>query len=113
MSESGRLMQYDANKKSPVVAYLLWFFLGTFGAHRFYLSLYGTGAAILVITLISFLLMVVGVGLITIWISVIWVFVDLFLIPGITRKYNVALATQLEQGSTAGFSIADRMKSPD
>lgn len=28
---------YDANKKSKLVAYLLWFFLGAFGAHRFYL----------------------------------------------------------------------------
>lgn len=27
---------YDANKKSKLVAYLLWFFLGAFGAHRFY-----------------------------------------------------------------------------
>ena len=27
MSDSARLMQYDANKKSAVVAYLLWFFL--------------------------------------------------------------------------------------
>ena len=94
-----------------MVAYLLWFFLGTFGAHRFYLNLYGTGAAILIITLASLLFMFVGVGLFTIWISVIWVFVDLFLIPGITRKYNVALATQLEQGSTAGSSIVDRMNS--
>ena len=113
MSDTARLMHYDANKKSAVVAYLLWFFLGTFGAHRFYLNLYGTGAAILIITLVSILLMFVGVGIVTIWISVIWVFVDLFLIPGITRKYNVALATQLEQGSTAGSSIVDRMSSRD
>lgn len=27
---------YDANKKSKLVSYLLWFFLGGFGAHRFY-----------------------------------------------------------------------------
>ena len=27
MSDSARLMQYDANKKSAVVAYLLWFFV--------------------------------------------------------------------------------------
>lgn len=27
---------YDANKKSKLVAYLMWFFLGAFGAHRFY-----------------------------------------------------------------------------
>ena len=77
------------------------------------MNLYGTGAAILIITLVSILLMFVGVGIVTIWISVIWVFVALFLILGITRKYNVALATQLEQGSTAGSSIVDRMSSRD
>lgn len=27
---------YDANKKSKLVSYLLWLFLGGFGAHRFY-----------------------------------------------------------------------------
>lgn len=27
---------FDANKKSKLVAYLMWFFLGAFGAHRFY-----------------------------------------------------------------------------
>jgi len=26
------------NKKSAVVAYLLWFFVGMLGAHRFYLA---------------------------------------------------------------------------
>ena len=26
MSDTARLMHYDANKKSAVVAYLLWFF---------------------------------------------------------------------------------------
>ena len=113
MSDTARLMQYDANKKSAVVAYLLWFFLGTFGAHRFYLNLYGTGAAILIITLASFLLMFVGIGVFTIWISVIWVFVDLFLIPGITRNYNVALATRLEQLGTAGTSIVEQVNPRD
>jgi hypothetical protein len=32
------MMRYDANKKSMVVSYLLWFFLGMLGAHRFFLG---------------------------------------------------------------------------
>ena len=32
------MMQYDANKKSALVAYVLWFFLGWLGIHRFYLG---------------------------------------------------------------------------
>ena len=32
------LMLYEANSRSVLVAYLLWFFLGLFGAHNFYLK---------------------------------------------------------------------------
>lgn len=35
---------FDANKKSKLVAYLLWFFLGVFAAHRFYLRQYRSAA---------------------------------------------------------------------
>jgi TM2 domain-containing membrane protein YozV len=86
---------YEANKKSTGIAYLLWFFLGGFGAHRFYLGESGTGAAILIITLGSILLSVVFIGVLTIWISIIWIFVDLFLIPGMVQKYNNQLAARL------------------
>lgn len=34
---------YEANRKSLGLAYLLWFFLGLFGAHRFYLRAGRTG----------------------------------------------------------------------
>ncbi len=95
MSDAVRLMQYDANKKSAVVAYVFWFFLGIFGAHRFYLGNSGSGAAMLIITLLSLVFMFVAIGFVTIWISVIWVCVDLFLIPGITRSYNNRLAIRL------------------
>ena len=95
MSDASKMMQYDANKKSAGIAYLLWFFLGMFGAHRFYLSQTGTGVAILVLTVFSFLLMIVGIGFFTIWIPGIWVFVDLFLIPGMARKYNSELASRI------------------
>lgn len=89
-------MQYDAHKKSAVVAYILWLLFGIFGAHRFYLGERGTGAAMLVITVLSFLLMFAVVGIFTIWITVVWSFVDLFLIPGIASKYNSNLAMQLK-----------------
>ncbi len=36
-------IRYDADKKSKLVAYLLWFFLGAFGAHRFYAKRVLTG----------------------------------------------------------------------
>src|SRR5262249_8489844 len=39
------LMLYEANKKTALVAYILWFFLGLFGAHNFYLERTGVAVA--------------------------------------------------------------------
>ena len=58
--------------KSKTVAFLLWFFLGVFSAHRFYMGKMGTG----VLYLFTAQLFVVG-----------WV-VDLFLLGGMVDNYN-------------------------
>ncbi|MFC0410591.1 TM2 domain-containing protein [Roseomonas elaeocarpi] len=95
LSDATALMRYDANKKSTLIAYLLWFFLGWFGAHRFYLGRTGSGVAQLVITLVSITLSFVGVGVIGFFVVGIWAFVDAFLIPGITRDHNNRLIALL------------------
>jgi TM2 domain-containing membrane protein YozV len=87
-TDAKKMMQFEANKKSTGVAYLLWLFFGMLGVHRFYLGSSGSGAAILILTLVSILLSFVGIGLVLIFIPMIWVFIDLFLIPGIAREYN-------------------------
>lgn len=79
------LMLFEANKKTALVAYLLWFFLGMFGGHNFYLKRTGVAVAqlILTITLIGSL------------ITVFWVLIDAFLIPGWVRMQNNLLAVEL------------------
>lgn len=98
MTDSAVIMQYDAYKKSALIAYLLWWFLGSFGAHRFYMG--RTASAILMLALFwgSVLLMVVGIGFLTIIIPSIWWIVDAFLIPGIVRDHNLGLAARLQGG---------------
>jgi len=58
--------------KSKGVAYLLWFFLGFFSAHRFYLGKIGSGL------LYFFTLQLFGIG---------WV-IDLFRLGGMVDIYN-------------------------
>lgn len=88
-------MRYDANKKSTLVAYLLWFFLGWFGGHRFYLGNTGTAIALLLITIFSIVLSVIGIGLLGLGVVAIWVLVDAFLIPGMVRTKNNELINVL------------------
>lgn len=70
-----------ASTKDTGITYLLWFFLGAFGAHKFYLRQYGWGVAYLLT--LGFL----GFG----------VLVDLFTIPSQVRNFNArnALPTQV------------------
>ena len=79
------LLLYDANRKSAVIAYILWFFLGLFGAHNFYLRRTGVGIVQVILTIT-----VVGA-----LITLVWIFVDAFLIPGWVRRENNLLLMQL------------------
>ena len=89
------LMRYDANKKSLLVAYLLWFVLGCFGAHRFYLGRIASAIVMLLLWLVGWGLVLVIVGYVVILIVGIWVIVDAFLIPGMVRDMNNKLIDQI------------------
>jgi TM2 domain-containing membrane protein YozV len=85
--------------KSKVVAYSLWFLLGVFSAHRFYLKQYGTA----IFFLLTFQLF-----------GIAWVF-DLFLLSGMVDKYNLThgfydSTKGLEQGATV--SLVTGIKPP-
>ncbi|QIB36158.1 TM2 domain-containing protein [Ancylobacter pratisalsi] len=89
------LMLYEANKKSMGVAYLLWFFLGGMGGHRFYCGRTGSAVAQLMLTVFGLILAAVGVGLVLLVGVGLWVLVDAFLIPGWIAGHNNLLAHQL------------------
>ncbi|MDR3538056.1 MAG: TM2 domain-containing protein [Acetobacteraceae bacterium] len=89
------MLRYDANKKSVGVAYALWFFFGAVGGHRFYLKQTGTAIVMLILFLASIVLSVAIVGFFGFIVLGLWVLVDIFLIPGLTRTYNNQLISSL------------------
>ncbi len=96
VSDDARVMMlYEANKKSTIIAYLLWWFLGWAGGHRFYNGKVGSGIAQLLMFIGGSALLVVYVGAILLLGWAIWWIVDAFLIPGWVRNQNNLLATQL------------------
>jgi TM2 domain-containing membrane protein YozV len=94
-NDARAMMLFEANKKTPVVAYLLWFFLGMLGAHNFYLKRTGVAAAQLIVTLVSIPLTAVAIGGLGLLAVFLWIIVDAFLIPGWIRNHNNLLAAQL------------------
>lgn len=65
---------------SVVVAYLLWFFLCLFSAHRFYLGRPGTA----ILQILSYFIIV----------GFLWVLIDAFLIPGMVRDRQNEVRSQ-------------------
>jgi TM2 domain-containing membrane protein YozV len=84
-NDARAMMLFEANKKTALVAYLLWFFVGILGGHNFYLKRTGVAVTQLILS----------ITIIGLCITVFWVLVDAFLIPGWVRNQNNLLATQL------------------
>lgn len=83
-------LYFEANKKSQGAAYLLWFFLGGFGAHRFYLGRTGSAVAQLMLGLLGWIPLFLG------WMALgIWWIIDAILIPDMIRQDNMELANKL------------------
>jgi len=93
--DASRMMRYDANKRSALIAYLLWFFLGYLGVHRFYLQRPLSGVLMLLLTAVSWLLTVIVIGWLGLMLAGLWWLIDALLIPGMTQDYNNRLIARL------------------
>lgn len=71
--------------KSMIIAYLLWYFLGIFGGHRFYMGRTGSAIAMLVLSIT-----VIGLFATFVW----WV-VDAFLLHQWVKDQNQQLESQI------------------
>lgn len=70
------------------IAYILWLFLGTLGVHRFYLGRNGTGIAQVILSVVGWATAILLVGFVFLAVVWVWVIVDAFLIPSMTREAN-------------------------
>ncbi len=86
---------YDAHKKSLLITYLLWWFLGAFGAHRFYLGAINSAVAMLVLLIASTVLTILVVGLLGFVVLGLWWLIDAFLIPGMVTRANIDLINRM------------------
>lgn len=70
------------------LAYLLWFLIGGFGIHKFYLEQMGMGVLYIVFNIVGWVLAPVLIGLLLLIPLWIMLFVDLFSMPSRIRKVN-------------------------
>jgi TM2 domain-containing membrane protein YozV len=95
------MMAFESAKKSTGISYLLWFFFGGIGAHRFYLGRTNSAIGMVVLLVASFILSFFFIGVFGYIALLIWVIVDAFLIPGIAREYNQTLMQRIEAATRA------------
>ena len=90
------MMLFEANRKSVAVSYILWFFVGVFGGHRFYNGRIATAITQLLMWLVgATLVSVFGLGLLLLIPLGFWLLLDAFLIPGWVNEHNNMLAREL------------------
>ncbi len=74
--------------KSTLLAYVLWLLLGGFGIHRFYLRRFGSGALMLILTVVGYATTGVLIGFAMLIAVGLWWLLDALLIPGLVRQAN-------------------------
>lgn len=81
--QTQRTADFSGDGKNMVVAYLLWWFLGTLGIHRFYLDRPKTGLAQLLLLALGWLPLFIG------WIVLgIWWLLDAYFVYQHVNEYN-------------------------
>ena len=100
-------VQMNMEGKNIIVAYLLWWFLGWAGVHRFYLGRVKTGLAQLLLFIIGVVtsIFVIGYAFIVIW--AIWWVADAYFTYKIVEEENKKLGVK---NSTISLSKSGTMQ---
>ncbi|QOY52490.1 NINE protein [Candidatus Sulfurimonas baltica] len=100
MSVNIEQMRLEEKKKSAVIAYIMWWFLGLFGAHRFYMGK-SNGATMLIISILSFLTMIIVVGYIGLLAMLVWWVLDAISLHKWVTTYNLELINNYEKATVS------------
>ncbi|CZE46205.1 NINE protein [Campylobacter geochelonis] len=84
-------------RRNMLIAYLLWFFLGSFGAHRIYCGKFISGL---------FMLMLFWVGSATAWFIIGWFFLAIW---GIWWLFDVFLTANMVNDINDEYNIEDEI----
>lgn len=95
--------------RSVGLAYIFLLLLGGFAAHHFYLSRWVAAVSLLVLWWGGWLLTGIGVGFVMVFAAGIWLFTDLFMLPGYVNAFNRdeldRLAAEHEERGQAAIGI--------
>lgn len=81
-------LNIHADGKNMVIAYLLWWFLGWAGIHRFYLGKTGSGIAQLALTVIGWATAVILIGFVFLAIWGLWWLCDAYYVQKYVKESN-------------------------
>lgn len=81
--------------RSVLIAYILWFFLGSFSAHRFYLGRIGSAVGMMLLFWIGTVTTAILIGWVLLLVYGIWWLVDAFIIPGMVDTHRQAKRLQI------------------
>jgi TM2 domain-containing membrane protein YozV len=109
-ADTQAMMLFDSSKKSTGVAYLLWFFTGGVGGHRFYMGRIKSAIGMIALTVFGWATLAAGIGIALLAALGIWLIIDAFAMPGWIAEHNSKLMARLNAGAKSDpTDVADEL----
>jgi len=111
MSTNSTQISVTPAGKNMLVAYIIWFFLGGLGIHRFYLGRMKTGVAMLALSVVGALTVLFYIGILLLMVVGVWWLADAYFTQAIVTQENEKLGIQ--SSSITLHTVSTGQKSED